>query len=871
MAPARGEASFDLRTVDGLSEEEAARRLRDEGPNELPAEKRRSVWCTAREVVAQPMLLLLLAAGVLYLILGDAAEALTLLSFVLVIIGIALYQERKTERALGALRDLTSPRALVIRGGAEHRVAGREVVRGDVVVLVEGDRVPADAELLDAWNLSVDESLLTGESAPVRKRCGVGAGGSTPRPPGGDDSPLVYSGTLVVGGRGVAEVRSTGARTELGRIGAGLQGGTEKRSHLEREVDRIVRVLAAGGLGLCALLVAFWGIARGAWIHGLLSGITLAMAVLPEEFPVVLTVFLALGAFRISKRNVLTRRVAAVEALGSATVVCTDKTGTLTQNRMAIRRLWASGSTLDVDEASAAQLPEAFHELVEYGILASQADPFDPMEVAFHALGRQKLAGTEHLHASWTLEREYPLSPDLLALSHVWRAPEGGRFVVAAKGAPEAIADLCHLGAGSTAALLEDVRVMAADGLRVLAVARAPKDAEPRLPDQQHDFAFELVGLVGLADPIRAEVPASVAECYAAGIRVVMITGDHLETARSVARAARIRDGGGEGALTGPEIEVMSDEALGRRLAGLSIVARALPAHKLRLVRALSARGEVVAMTGDGVNDAPALQAADIGIAMGKRGTDVAREASSLVLSDDDFSSIIAAVRLGRRITDNLRKAMAYIVAVHIPIAGVSLLPVLLGWPTVLFPVHVVFLELVIDPACSVAFEAEAEEADVMRRPPRPRDAQLLGPSLLVPAVLQGAALLGTTLSVLAAALARGASPEQARTLAFTTLLAGNLGLIATNRSHSRNLLATLLARNVPAALVTLGSLTFLALALGLRSFHALFHFERVPLREAGAALAAGVASVIWFEAVKAVKVRRRAPRPLTPSPAHHT
>jgi Ca2+-transporting ATPase len=579
------------------------------------------------------------------------------------------------------------------------------------------------------------------------------------------------------------------------------------------------------------------------------------MAVLPEEFPVVLTVFQALGAWRISKRNVLTRRVAAVQALGAATVVCTDKTGTLTQNKMVVRRLWADGERLDDANAEFTDLPEAFHELVEYGILASQADPFDPMDVAFHALGKQKLDGTPHLHAKWTLEREYPLSPELLALSHVWSAPEPARFVIAAKGAPEAIADLCHLGPELTAALLEDVRAMARDGLRVLAVARALFD-RPQLPEQQHDFAFELIGLVGLADPVRAEVPGSIAECHAAGIRVVMITGDYPETARSVGRAIGLRNV--DEILTGPELDSLDDEALGRRLGEVTIVARAVPAHKLRIVRALRARGDVVAMTGDGVNDAPALKAADIGIAMGQRGTDVAREASALVLSDDDFSSIIAAVRLGRRIADNLRKAMAYIVAVHVPIAGVSLLPVLFGWPPVLFPVHVVFMELVIDPSCSVAFEAEAEEADVMARPPRRPDEPLLGASLLIPAVLQGATLLGMTLAVLACDLGNGRTPEHARTLAFVTLLAGNLGLIATNRSRSRSLLATLLTRNIPAAAVTVGSLAFLALALALAPLRKLFHFEAVPVVEVLEALGAGVLSVIWFDLFKAYELRRR-------------
>jgi Ca2+-transporting ATPase len=861
---------FDIRAIEGLSEAEAAKRLREEGPNELPADAERSVLGTLLDIVKQPMLLLLLVAGGLYLLLGDAREAVTLLSFVFVIIGITLYQERKTERALEALRGLTSPRALVIRGGKERRIPGRETVRGDVVVLVEGDRVPADAALLDAWNLTVDESLLTGESIPVRKRR---AQGDEEKPrPGGDDSPFVFSGTLVVRGRAVAEVRAIGAATEIGKIGASLAAVTADRTRLEREVDRIVRVIAFVGLSLCVALVLVSGITKGEWIRGLLAGITLAMAVLPEEFPVVLTVFMALGAWRISKRNVLTRRVPAVETLGAATVVCTDKTGTLTQNRMTIRKLFVNGERLDDAGAEGEELPEAFHALVEYGILASQKDPFDPMEIAFHELGKKKLAGTEHLHANWILEREYPLSPELLALSHVWRAPvtmgpqaapnpgpaepapRATRFVIAAKGAPEAIADLCHLGADETAALLAEVRRMAAEGLRVLAVAHAYFD-DRRLPEQQHDFAFELCGLVGLADPIRPEVPASVAECYAAGMRVVMITGDYPETARSIGRAIGLANV--DEVITGPELDALSDDDLGRKIGSISIFARAVPEQKLRLVRALEARGEVVAMTGDGVNDAPALKAADIGIAMGKRGTDVAREAAALVLADDDFSSIVAAVRLGRRIAENVRKAMAYIVAVHVPIAGLSLLPVILGWPVVLGPVHVVFLELVIDPACSIAFEAEREEDDVMRRPPRRPDAPLLGAATLIPAFLQGAALLGMTLAVLAYSLARGATPEHARTLAFTTLLAGNLGLIATNRARSRRLFAVLFEKNLAATFVSLGSLAFLALAITAPPLRALFHFALVPPAAAALALGAGLAAVIWFELVKAVRLRR--------------
>jgi Ca2+-transporting ATPase len=842
---------FDVRALTGLTEAEAARRFQDEGPNELRVEASRSLLRAAFDVATQPMLLLLLAAGGLYLVLGDPFEAATLLSFVVVMIGIALYQERKTERAVTALRNLTSPRALVIREGRERRLAGREVVRGDVLVLVEGDRVPADSVLLDALNLSLDESLLTGESIPVRKRASSGEEGPTTM--GGDDSPFVFSGTLVVRGRGVAEARATGARSEIGKIGETLGATPEERTRLEREVDRIVRVVGVAGGVLCVVLVLVWGVTRGAWIQGLLAGITLAMALLPEEFPVVLTVFLALGAWRIAKRNVLTRRTSAVQVLGSATVVCTDKTGTLTENRMVIRALQAGEARVDLTDAEAATLDEPFHALVEYGILASQADPFDPMEIAFQRLGQQALAGTEHLHASYRLEREYPLSPDLLAISHVWRSPEGGGLVIAAKGAPEAIADLCHLGATRTAALLEDVRTMARRGLRVLAVARALFD-EGELPEHPHAFAFELVGLVGLADPVRAEVRASVAECRAAGIRVVMITGDYAETARAIAHAIDLPNA--DDVITGPELERMTDDELGLRLATASVFARTVPAQKLRLVKALKARGEIVAMTGDGVNDAPALKAADIGIAMGKRGTDVARESAGLVLADDDFSSIVAAVRLGRRIADNLRKAMAYVVAVHVPIAGISLLPVLFGWPTLLFPVHVVFLELVIDPSCSVAFEAEDEEEGVMRRPPRDPAAPLLDAALLVPAFAQGVALLGATLAVLAWDLGRAATPEHARALGFTTLLTGNLALIATNRSHTRNLVAAFMARNVPAAAVTAGSLTCLAAVLTLAPLRRLFHFAPVSVAEALAACGAGIASAVWFEAVKAVRAR---------------
>ncbi|MBE0546810.1 MAG: HAD-IC family P-type ATPase, partial [Rubrivivax sp.] len=745
------DASF---TATGLSQAEAAQRLAADGPNALPGGRRRTLLSIAGETAREPMFLLLLAAGTLYLVFGDLAEGLTLFGFVLVTLGLTLYQEGKTERAIEALRDLTSPRALVIRDGRPQRIAGRDVVRGDVLQLGEGDRVPADALLVAADGLRVDESLLTGEAVPVSKLApaagtpSVERDAATSARPGGDDLPMVYAGTLIVQGHGLARVIATGARSEIGRIGGALGTLEAERSPLQKQTAVLVRNLALLALALSLALVLVHGLLRGDWLAALLAGIALAMAMLPEEYPVVLTVFPALGARRLSREGVLTRRINAIETLGATTVLCTDKTGTLTENRMTVSRLVAGGLALDarVDLSSlaAGELPEAFHALVENSILASVVDPFDPMEQAFHRVGEQFLAGTEHLHRDWRLVQTYALSPALRAMSHVWAAPEGGVQVVSAKGAPEAVVELCHLDAAAQALINDAVDALAADGLRVLAVAQGRFEGQD-WPASEHDFDFEFVGLLGLADPLRGQVPGAIAECRAAGIRVVMITGDYPVTARAIAHQARLAESAGE-VLSGDEMATLDDAALRDRMAAVSVCARIAPEQKLRIVQALKANGEIVAMTGDGVNDAPALRAAHVGIAMGARGTDVAREAASLVLLDDDFTAIVRAVRLGRRIFDNLRKSMSYILAVHVPIAGMALLPVLLGWPALLYPMHIAFLELIIDPACSLAFESEPAESDVMQRPPRDAAAPLFGGATLWLALLQGLGALAVVL-----------------------------------------------------------------------------------------------------------------------------
>lgn len=756
---------------DGLAEEEAHRRLSAEGPNELPAAGTRSVWRIAIEVLREPMFALLLTGGAIYVAIGDLLGGAVLLGFALLSVSISIAQELRSERVLDALRAMTSPRALVIRNGARRRIPGRDVVRGDLVVVGEGDRVPADAMLLEASEMLVDESLLTGESVAVAKRARASHNESTGAP-GGDNLPTIYSGTLVVRGSGLAEVHATGSRAEIGRIGRSLAAIDPATPGLARETKRLVRVFALGGLTASLVVAGLYGALRGSWLDAGLAGIALGMSMLPEEFPLVLAVFMTMGAWRISQARVLTRRAAAIEALGAATVLCTDKTGTLTENRMSVVELlpWTKSER---------------QHLLALGALASNAEGFDPMDRAISAAAVPPVQ-------KGVLIRSYGLAPDLLAVTQVWQVPGDASALVAAKGAPEAIVELCRLDESAAVRLRQAVEGMAREGVRVLAVAGGAHALAP-LPETARGFRFELAGLIGLADPLRAEVPKAIAECREAGIRVVMITGDYPTTAQAVARSAGL---GHDTVLAGPELANLSASDLAARVGAVGVFARILPEQKLRIVKALQANGEVVAMTGDGVNDAPSLKAADVGIAMGGRGTDVAREASSIVLLDDDFGSIVSTIRLGRRIYDNLRKAMGYILAAHVPIAGMALLPLLTGWPLVLYPLHIAFLEMIIDPACSIAFEAEREEPDLMRRPPRSHVARLFSSAMLMRSLLQGGLALLAVAGIYVLAMQRDLPVEDVRSLSFFTLVLANLALILANRSFRGNPLNFLIGGN---------------------------------------------------------------------------
>jgi Ca2+-transporting ATPase len=828
----------------GLTSAEAEALFRQHGPNEIPSAKKRSPFAVIAEIVREPMFILLIACGTLYLLLGDIEEAIMLLGFVFVVIGITFFQERKTDRALDALRDLSSPRALTIRDGVQTRIAGRDVVPGDVILLSEGDRVPADTVLIECTNLSVDESLLTGESVAVQKTStAIEVDWS---PPGGENLPFVYSGTLVVRGQGIGVVKTTGVQTQIGKIGKALQVLQPENTPLQKKTGKLVRNFAIVGAALCLTVVIMYGLLRGSWLEGMLAGLTLGMAILPEEFPVVLTIFLALGAWRISQKRVLTRRVPAVETLGSATVICTDKTGTLTLNQMTITDIVRGESRLRID-GTIQQLPEEFLTLVEYSILSSQDNAFDPMEKAMVSLG-ERLLPKEHIRThDLILLKEYPLSRELLSMSRVWKSKNDGALIVAAKGAPEAIADLCHFSEAKTKEITDAVNSLADQGKRVIAVARG-NAVDSNLPPGQHDFDYEFIGLLGLEDPVRPGVREAIQECYSAGVRVIMITGDYPGTAKNIAAQIGLKNP--DQCITGAELEKMPKEVLQGLLSESNIFARMVPEQKLRLVNVLKSMGEVVAMTGDGVNDAPALKSAHIGIAMGGRGTDVARESSSIVLLDDDFSSIVAAIKTGRRIYDNLKKAMMYIFSVHIPIAGMSLLPILFGWPLALFPIHVVFLELIIDPACTIVFEGESEEKNIMQRPPRKLNESLFGLRGVIIGLIQGVSVL-IAIAFLYYYTLTQSNEYVARTVGFVAMVLANLGLILSNRSQTRSIIATLRTPNKAVWWIVMGTLIFLCASVFVPALARLFRFEVVQLTTLLLASAAALVGIMVSELIK--------------------
>lgn len=853
----------------GLTSAEASKRLALDGPNLLPGNAPKSTFHIVVSVVTEPMFLMLLIAGAIYFALGDTAEAIFLMVSVLAVIGITLFQEHKAQRALESLRNLSAQRALVIRDGKEIQILASEIVCDDLIYVREGDKLAADVILLSGL-LRVNESLLTGESVPVDKTPASNlqiVNSLTQANPGEESSSKLFAGTTVTSGAGFAKVCATGKSTAVGHIGTSLQDTIEPSSNLQQSSRRIVRLLALAAVLLAISLLGIeWWWNGHSFLESLLAAIALAMAILPEEIPVIFTVFLALGAWRIARINVLTRRMSAVEALGAITVLAVDKTGTLTENRMSVAELsipdlGTFGPAVSFQSQRAEQLPEAFHVLAEFAMLASPENPFDPMEIAINDFNHRWLSGTGRVRSGRTPVFEYPLSSQILAMTKAYAKGSADQtepvksYLLATKGAPEAIADLCHLGPAQRDALRHQVEAMAVRGLRVLGVACAHWSAseEQQQWPGHHEFDFSFTGLVGLVDPPRQDVPAAIAECRQAGVRVIMMTGDHPATAQAIARQVGLSERAE--VLTGAEVANLDDNSLLDRLNRSDICARLQPAQKHRLVELLRGAGQVVAMTGDGVNDAPALKAADIGIAMGQRGTDVAREAAALVLLDDSFASIVAALRQGRRIYDNISKATRFIFAVHIPVIALVLLPSLFHWPALLLPVHIVLLELFIDPACSILFEAEPAAKDIMKRKPRSLQDSPFHLRNLSAGVLQGLGLASVLLVCYSWLRSQQWDMVQCRSLMFTSLVLSIVFLIFANRNTSRSALSALrfdnpwLSRMAIATGLFFAAIVFLPWAQQVLSIH--------PLNAQGALILAivSLASYCWLELVRRLTI----------------
>ena len=824
----------------GLSAAEAKQRLSEVGYNELQASRPKNILRIAMEVIREPMFLLLITCGVLYMVLGDYREGIIMLSTIFIIIFITFYQHRKTERALEALKKLASPRVLVLRDGQETRIPGREVVPGDMMVLNEGDRVAADATIVEAMQLTVDESLLTGESVPVTKSL---------HKQQGENSNVIFSGTLVVKGRGLAAVDSTGVNTQFGKIGASLEKITPEATRLQKELKVLIRYLFLFGAVTCIGIVTLFYLTRGNFVQSLLNGLAAAMAVLPEEFPVVLTIFMALGAWHLSKKNVLTRNPSAIETLGAATVLCTDKTGTITLNRMEVAAVYTGEKIYyrqDFD-ARNQELPAIAH-IAE---MASQEGSADPMESAihhFHSLILPAAGGRQQLI------REYPFSHELLIMTRVVEDKVTKALSVSAKGAPEAIFKLCRLDVHQSLQYSDALQNMAERGYRVIGLASADQARQP-LPEHQTDFHFSFKGLIGFEDPIRPEVNQAVHECRSAGIKVIMITGDYPATASNIALQTGLSPKGKM--ITGEELAALSDQQLKKKIQGTTVFARVVPEQKLRIVEALKANGEIVAMTGDGVNDAPALKAAHIGIAMGGKGTDVAREASSLVLLDDNFASIVAAIRSGRRIFDNLQKAMSYILAIHIPIIGLTLMPAFFpAIPLLLMPLHIVFMELIIDPVCSVAFESEQEEKGIMNRPPRNANRRFFGWRRIGYSLFQGGLLLAMVIAVYLLSIREGHTDGEVRAIAFSSLIIGNIFLILTNLSKTRSFLSVFRERNIAAMIILSGAVALLLLIMLLPPLRLVFSFEFPGYAHFLTSLVGAIGILVILESIKYARHR---------------
>jgi len=831
----------------GLTTSEAAQLQLQYGKNELVPEKKESIFRKIFQVISEPMFLLLIIAATIYFILGEPRDGAIMLIFVVSIIGIEAIQEWKTDRTLKALQDLSAPKIKVIRDGEERIINSSDLVPGDVMFVAEGVKIPADGFIIRASTLCVDESSLTGESLAVWK--------VTTDNYINDNfdywrRDYCYAGTLVTQGTGTVLVDKIGLATEYGKIGKDIAVAPTGDTPLQKQTGRLVKLSGGIAAGLFVLvgIITYFNIPDHALksriIESVLAGITLAMAMIPEEFPVILTVFLSMGAWRLARKQSLVRRLPAVETLGAVSVLCVDKTGTITENKMAVRETFS----LSGDEILISRIMG----------MGCEPDPYDPMEKAMIARC-EELGISQEILFGGQLLKEYAFTDETKMMGHVWR--HYGGILVAAKGSPERILTITNISPDERILVEDKLYQMSKQGLRVIAVGQMIIPSEEEIPDTLAECRLELLGLVGLADPPRESIKGDIRTCTKAGVRVVIITGDNGITTSSIAKQIDMPNS--DKIITGDELNAMNDDELRERVKEVSIFSRVLPDHKMRIVKALKENGAVVAMTGDGVNDAPALKYADIGVAMGKRGSEVAREAADLILLDDNFSTIVDTIKDGRRIYDNIKKAIGYVFTIHIPIAFSALMAPLMGInpaSLLLLPVHVVLLELVIDPTCSVVLERQPADPGIMERPPRWPQEKLLTASMFSKSVLQGLAIFAASFTMYYYYLNQfPQNPPLARTMGISIILLSNLLLVQVIGSNTEFAYKNFV-RQINDKVMWLSILGTIA-GLLMMIFSPLNDFLKLaPLTAGQLLLAAGISSaaVLWYELVRYIKKQAR-------------
>jgi P-type Ca2+ transporter type 2C len=830
--------SFQQFNIEGLTDQQVREARQLHGRNEIEHKKESGFLRALKDVVKEPMFLLLLAAATIYFISGDTGDGLFMVTAIILVAGISLYQDSRSRNALAALRDLTQPMCKVIRNGEVVEIALEDMVLGDFTIVEEGTLVPADGTIVHSNDFSVNESILTGESLPVNKKESTA-------------DKQVFQGTSVTGGLAICVVTAIGSQTALGKIGKSLESIEEEKTPLQVQVTNFVKKMALVGV---LVFIVVWGINyfdTHNLSDSLLKALTLAMSILPEEIPVAFTTFMALGAWRLMKMGIIVKQTKTVETLGSATVICTDKTGTITENRMSLARVFTLESQKITVPDGALQAEEK--QLISLAMWASEPIPFDPMEIALHEAYGKMVSPDER--PNYRMIHEYPLSGLPPMMTHIFRNAAGDR-IIAVKGAPEALIRASGLSEKEKFLIAEASESLSREGFRVLGVGVSDFSGDV-FPNKQEEFTFAFKGLVAFYDPPKANIKSVFEAFYHAGIEVKIITGDNAATTSTIARQIGFK--GAERTMNGEELVQLSEADLKQKVMEVNIFTRMFPDAKLKILNALKANDQVVAMTGDGVNDGPALKAAHIGIAMGNKGSEIAKRASSLILSDDDLARMVDAVAMGRKIYSNLKKAIQYIISIHIPIILTVFIPLVLGWayPAIFTPVHVIFLELIMGPTCSIIYENEPLEKNAMVQKPRPFTTTFFNWQELNTSIIQGLVITLGILLIYQFSVQQGYGEAGTRTMVFITLIAANVFLTLVNRSFYYSVITTARYKNNLVLLIIGITLLLTASLLLVPAFTRFFRFESLTGNQLAISVAVGFVSVVWYEGVKYVKRRK--------------